>query len=168
MLRPPDLLVLLGLLRPTLASGWSVRSLADELGLPQAAVQRSLARLGQTPVYDSARKRVNRSAAEELLVHAVPFVAPTRLGAPTRGVPTAWATAPLVQQVDAGDELPPVWPDPMGEIRGLAIAPLHEAAADAARSDHWMHEMLALVDAMRIGDARTRGLATELLRERIA
>jgi hypothetical protein len=31
-----------------------------------------------------------------------------------------------------------------------------------------MHEMLALVDAMRIGDARTRALATELLRTRIA
>jgi hypothetical protein len=31
-----------------------------------------------------------------------------------------------------------------------------------------MHEMLALVDAMRIGDARTRGLATDLLRERLA
>ena len=119
-------------------------------------------------MYDSARRRVNRSAAEELLIHAVPFVAPTRLGAPTRGVPTAWAAGPLAQQIDAGDELPPVWPDPVGEIRGLSVAPLHEAAADAARSDPWMHEMLALVDAMRIGDARTRGLATEFLRERIA
>jgi hypothetical protein len=119
-------------------------------------------------VYDSARRHVNRSAAEELLVHAVPFVAPIRLGAPTRGVPTAWAAAPLAAQIDAGDESPPVWPDPVGEIRGLSVAPLHEAARGAARSDPWMHEMLALVDAMRIGDARTRSLAIELLRERIA
>jgi hypothetical protein len=168
MLRPSDLLVLLGLLRPELAPGWSVRSLATDLRLPQAAVQRSLARLGETPVYDPARKRVNRSAAEELFVHAVPFVAPGRMGAPTRGTPTAWAAAPLAAHIDAGDELPPVWPDPTGETRGLEVVPLHERVNDVVRSDPWMHEMLALVDAMRIGDARTRALATELLRTRIA
>jgi hypothetical protein len=168
VLRPVDVLVLLGLLRPALAPGWSVRSLASELGLPQAAVQRSLARLGETPVYDRGRRRVNRSAAEELLVHSLALVAPAALGALTRGIPTAWAAAPLSQQIDAGDELPPVWPDPAGDVRGLAVAPLHGAAGDVARVDPWMHEMLALVDAMRIGDARTRGLATELLRARLA
>ena len=168
MLRPSDLLVLLGLLRPELAPGWSVRSLATDLRLPQAAVQRSLARLGETPVYDPARKRVNRSAAEELFVHAVPFVAPGRLGAPTRGTPTAWAAAPLAAHIDAGDELPPVWPDPTGETRGLEVVPLHERVNDVVRSDPWMYEMLALVDAMRIGDARTRALATEMIRTRIA
>src|SRR5262249_48286872 len=109
VLRPADLVVLLGLLRPALAPDWSVRSLASELELPQAAVQRSLARLGETPVYDAKRRRVNRTAADELLTRAVPYIAPSKLGAPTRGVPTAWAALPLSEHI-SGSELPPVWP----------------------------------------------------------
>jgi hypothetical protein len=56
----------------------------------------------------------------------------------------------------------------MGETRGVAVAPLHARAADAARSDPWVYEMLSLVDAMRVGDARIRGVATDLLRKRLA
>jgi hypothetical protein len=167
VLRASDLLVLLGLLRPSLAPTWSVRSLAAELGLPQAAIQRSLERLGETPVYDARRKRVNRTAAEELLAHAIPYIAPTRLGAPTRGLPTAWAAPPLSDHI-RGNELPPVWPDPHGMTRGLAVEPLHDAALHAAREDPWLYEMLSLVDGIRIGDARVRGVADELLKERLA
>jgi hypothetical protein len=36
-----------------------------------------------------------------------------------------------------------------------------------ARADPQMYELLALVDALRLGDTRTRGLAVELLRARI-
>ena len=32
----------------------------------------------------------------------------------------------------------------------------------------WLYEMLALVDGVRIGDARVRGVAAELLRARLA
>lgn len=153
-MRPADLLILLGLLRPDLPEDLSVRSLAGELHLPQAAVQRSLGRLGETPAYDPSRKRVSRAAAEELFLHAVPFVAPARLGVPTRGLPTAWAAAPLSEQLSESSELPPVWPDARGEVRGLAVAPLHDAVPELARNDPWMYEVLALVDGLRIGDAR--------------
>ena len=167
MLHPVDLFVLLGLLRPALASDWSVRSLAAELELPQAAIQRSLARLGETPVYDRRRRRVNRTAAEELLTRAVPYIAPGKLGALTRGVPTAWAAPPLTEQI-ASNELPPVWPDPRGRTRGLEVAPLHDAALAVARSDPWLYEMLSLVDGVRIGDARVRGVAADLLQARLS
>jgi hypothetical protein len=162
-----DLVVLVGLLRPGLARDWSVRSLAAELELPSAAVQRSLARLGETPVYNQRLRRVNRTAAEELLTRAVPYIAPGRLGAPTRGMPTAWAAPPLDQRI-GGDELPPVWPDPRGTTRGLAVEPLHEAALRAAGADPWLYEMLALIDGVRLGDARVRGEAAHLLQARLA
>jgi len=82
-------------------------------------------------------------------------------------VPTAWAAAPLAEQLSDDGELPPVWPDARGELRGLAVIPLHGAAVELTRTDPWMYEMLALVDGLRIGDARVRGLATELLRRRL-
>ncbi|HEV3070539.1 MAG TPA: hypothetical protein VGY76_03825 [Solirubrobacteraceae bacterium] len=74
---------------------------------------------------------------------------------------------PLSERLVAVDELPPVWPDPLGEERGLEVRPLYPAVVSLARSDPEMYELLALVDALRVGDARTRGFAGDLLRERI-
>jgi hypothetical protein len=167
-MRPGDLLPLLGLVRHASDPSWTVRSLADELRLPPAAIQRSLARLDETPAYDAARRRVSRSATEELLHHALPFVAPGRIGGPTRGFPTAWAAPALSGRFGPIDELPPVWPASTGEVRGLAVEPLHPAAVDLARSDPWMYEMLALLDGVRLGDARVRGVARKILHERLA
>lgn len=161
-----DLILLLGLIRHD--SEWSVRSLAKSLHLPQAAVQRSLARLDETPAYDASRRRVSWSATEELFQHAVPFIAPARLGGPTRGVPTAWAASPLSDQLSAMEELPPVWPAADGEVRGLSVEPLHAAVVRLAMADPWMYEMLALVDGVRLGDARVRGLSQDLLADRLA
>jgi hypothetical protein len=163
-----DLLSLLALLRRGRDASWTVRSLANELSLPPAAVQRSLARLGETPVYDPARRRIDRSAALELLEHALPFLAPARLGGPTRGIRTAWAAPVLSGRFASTDEQPPVWPAAVGDARGLAVEPLHAAALELARSDPWMYDMLALIDGIRLGDARVRGVARELLHERLA
>jgi hypothetical protein len=60
-----------------------------------------------------------------------------------------------------------VWPSSDGDVRGLAVPPLHSAAIALAVSDPWMYEMLALVDGIRVGDARVRAVASELLRERL-
>jgi hypothetical protein len=166
--RSRDVLPLLGVLRHGSDRTWTVRSLARELHLSPTAVQRSLARLGETPAYDAKRRRVNWSATMDLFGHALPFVAPAWLGEQTRGVPTAWAVPPLSDAIGAGGDLPPVWPSSDGKVRGLAVEPLDAAAISLAESDPWMYEMLALVDAVRVGDARVRGVATELLRDRLA
>jgi hypothetical protein len=162
-----DILSLLGLLRHRSKTSWTVRSLAQELGVPHASLQRSLVRLGETPAYDATRGRVNSSATMDLFEHALPFVAPATLGASTRGVPTAWAVPPLSNAIGAVGDLPPVWPSSTGEVRGRAVQPLHPAAISLAASDPWMYEMLALVDGVRIGDARVQGVARQLLRERL-
>jgi hypothetical protein len=86
----------------------------------------------------------------------------------TRGVPTAWATEPLIGRLASPPgELPPVWPDARGTARGLALLPIHDTAPAAARLNPVMAERLALVDALRLGDARVRGLAAELLTQRL-
>jgi hypothetical protein len=165
MLRPPDIVVLLALLGQS-DEKWSIRSLAERLRMPLAAVQRSLARLGETPVFDAASRRVSVGASEELIAHALPFIAPASLGAPTRGLPTAWGAAPLVDELAAGDEAP-VWPDRRGKARGPALAPLHACVLELAREDREMYETLALLDAVRVGRARERRLALGHLRDRL-
>jgi hypothetical protein len=161
-----DIVVLLELLRRP-AGGWTVRSLAMDLRLPSASVQRSLERLGATPAYDAGRRRVSMWGCTELFEHALRFIAPVVRGGETRGLATSWAAPPLSQHLAAVDELPLVWPDPLGEQRGLEIQPLHPAVVSLARADPEMYELLALIDGLRVGDTRTRKLAAELLRERI-
>lgn len=166
MLKPVDILVLLGLLRHP-AGDWTVRSLGEQLFLPPASVQRALERLGATPKFDARQRRVSLVACSELLEHALRFVAPTAIGSETRGMLTAWAAPPLSDRLAATDVLPPVWPDPSGEQRGLEVEPLHPAVVLLARADKEMYESLTLIDAIRVGDTRSRSMATELLRERI-
>jgi hypothetical protein len=134
--------------------------------MPLAAVQRSLARLSETPAFDRVTRRASISASDELIAHALPFVAPASLGAPTRGISTAWGAAPLVGEVAGGDDAP-VWPDRHGDARGPALVPLHASVPELAREDREMYEALALVDALRVGRARERQLALRHLRDRL-
>ena len=106
-------------------------------------------------------------ACDELFNHALRYLAPAKAGGETRGLGTSWAALPLSEHLALADEPPPVWPDPHGELRGLEVMPLHPAVVPLARTDPQMYELLALVDALRLGDTRTRGLAMELLRARI-
>jgi hypothetical protein len=163
VLKGVDILVVLGLLRQPNAN-WTVRSLAAQLHLPPATVQRSLARLAATPIFGN--RRLSITACEELLTHAVRYVAPGSLGGETRGVPTAWGAPPLAGLL-ARVGSTPVWPDPHGDVRGVELQPLHPAALMLARSDLEMHELLVLVDGLRVGDARVRELAAKYLHARI-
>ena len=117
---------------------------------------------------DALSRRVNVAQGEEFLVHGVKYVFPAVLGGETRGIPTAWAAPPLAEQLAPSNDLPPVWPDPRGDIRGIALEPLHDSAPEIARRDPALAERLALIDAIRLGDPRIRGLATKLLHERLA
>jgi hypothetical protein len=56
-----------------------------------------------------------------------------------------------------------VWSHPEGEVWGEGLEPLYPSIIEAARRDPKLHEYLALVDALRIGRARERKLAIELL-----
>lgn len=134
----------------------------------RAGVHRSLQRLSAASLYDLQRRRANISQAEEFLVHAVKYLFPPELNGETSGVPTAWAAPPLAGELAPQNDLPPVWPYPHGRQRGIAVAPLHPALPGLAQRDPDLAERLALVDAIRIGDARIRNLAAELLGQRLA
>jgi len=147
---------------------WTVRSLEAELGMSRAGVHRSLQRLSASGLYDLRRRRANISQTEEFLVHAVKYLFPPELGGETRGVPTAWAASPLAAELAPQSDLPPVWPDPRGRQRGIALAPLHPAVPALVQRDPELGERLALIDAIRMGDARVRNLATKLLSQHLA
>jgi hypothetical protein len=165
MLKGEDIVVLLKLTADSPSS--TVRSLEAEIGIPRSVIQRSLVRLEQARLLEEGRRRVNKGRTEELLVHGLKYVFPPVRGGETRGVPTAWAAPPLQEKLAESGELPPVWPDPQGEVRGIALEPLHASVPEISRRDRALTELLALIDGVRLGDARVRGVAEELLRERL-
>jgi hypothetical protein len=166
-LQPVDVLVAVKLAAHPEAQP-SVRQLGQELGLSKSAVAYSLRRLGELHlVVDiDGHRRINKIALSECLEHAVRWIAPARVGDYELGLPTAHASTVLAAKF-AGDEDPVVMPLAHGPVRGRAVTPLHPLAPAAAARDAKLHELLALVDAFRVGRARDRQVAAVELRARL-
>ncbi len=111
---------------------------------------------------------MNLSLAEEFLVHAVKFLFPPIIGGEGRGVATAWGAEPLRSELAPAEELPPVWPDPHGDARGIILEPLHAVAPALAASHPRLAANLGLLDAIRMGDARIRRVAVGLLTDHLS
>jgi hypothetical protein len=82
-------------------------------------------------------------------------------------MPTAWAAPVLSGKISASEQMPPVWPDPDGKVQGSAVQPLYSSVPHAARRDPALYDLLALVDALRIGRARERSLAEKEISRRL-
>ena len=173
MLKPADVVLLAKLLTDD-ESASSVE-LAAGLGWSQPQAHRALKRLqgsrlvaiveppaGQSP----GKRRVNRRGAYELMAFGVPYVFPAEPGRLVRGVPTA-VSAPVLARHFRVDPEPVVWPHPAGQVRGMAVEPLHPCAPMLAETDGPVYELLALVDAIRLGRARERNLARTELERRL-
>lgn len=149
---------------------WSYSGLAVSLGMSpsqlHSAVRRALAAQLAVKKGDMITPHIRN--LEEFIVHGLKYAFAPEIGRPSRGIPTAYAAPPLSGHFADSDELPPVWPDPEGEMRGVAFSPLYKLAPQAARSDTALYELLALADAIRGGRARERSLAIRELGNRLA
>lgn len=143
-----------------------IAQLGSDLGLSPSQVHASLKRLGRSRLLEVQTCRPLLRAVEEFLIHGVKYAFPAQRGEATRGMPTAHAAPPLEGQIIEGD-LPPVWPDAEGVVRGVTLEPLHKAAPKAARKDPALYELLALIDALRDGRVRERQLAEKELSARL-
>lgn len=164
MLHPIDLLVALKLV-VWKNRIWTYEILGYEIGVSPSSVYRSCERATQAGLIVAGRNP-KKTALLEFVLYGVRYVYYVKPGEPTRGMPTAHAAPPLAQHITPSNDVP-VWPDPEGNTRGYAVTPLHEAAPKAAKRDPSLYELLALVDALRIGRARERKLAGDELTQRL-
>ena len=168
ILKPQDLLVALKLVAMK-GQSWSYAWLAVQLDMSpsqlHSAVKRALEAQLLVEIDDAIVP--NTRNLMEFLEHGVRYVFLLKRGELTRGMPTAWAAEPLVSQIVAPDEPPPVWPTADGTVRGMAFSPLYPQAPGAAAKDPGFYELLALVDAIRGGRARERSMAIKELRIRL-
>ena len=171
VLKPQDVFIVLKLV----ALGrqpWTYIQLASELFMSaseiNAGVKRAIrARLAGAAPGGKGNPLPNLIALNEFLVHGVKYAFPPDRGSLTLGVPTAHAAAPLAGQIEPYEELPPVWPTPEGTVKGYAYSPLYTSVPKAALADPKLHELLALVDAIRDERSRVANLAIKELQARL-
>ncbi len=169
MLKPQDILVILKLIAVG-SKPWAYNKLAVELGMSpsevHAAIKRALA--AGLAIQNKDKIIPNIRNLEEFIIHGLKFVFVPVRGELLRGMVTSYAAAPLSNTIVADNEPPPVWPDPEGEIRGMAFSPLYKSAPEAARRDRALYELLVLVDGIRGGRAREREVAIKEFSKRMA
>jgi hypothetical protein len=111
------------------------------------------------------RKKVNKQSLMEFLQYGIKYVFPQQPGAIVRGVPTAHSAPPMDAIIQSEEKY--VWPSGKGSVRGQSIIPLYPSVVDAVKLDSLLHELLALIDALRVGRAREREIAIQELKKRI-
>ncbi len=164
-MRPHDIPVLLKI-TAVQEQNWRMIDLATSLNLSQSEISESLNRSATARLIDEAKRKVFRNSLVEFLVHGIKYVFPAQPKGILKGLPTAHSASPLASIIASQNE-GYVWPDVEGISSGQAIDPLYPVAVKAAKEDQRLYELLALVDAMRIGKAREQNLAANELQRRI-
>lgn len=159
-MRPQDIVILLKIV--ALGSNpWQLKDIAQSLFISPSEVSESLNRSVQAGLIDHLKKRVNRQAFYEFLVHGLPYVFPQEPGRISNGIPTAHGH-PAFRKSIVAQELY-VWPDLEGKERGAYIEPLYPKQAKAAMKDEQLYLLLAIVDMLRVGKLREKKLAMKEL-----
>lgn len=146
------------------APGAGTQSLEEPHGIYK--VTRKRVRRSSVPSEDASLPdnpvRVHAQALAEFTLHGAKYTFPGLRLPLAVGVPTSHS-APAFAGVFAPGSTDFVWPHPNGSVRGVGVDPLHPSVPFAAMQDEKLYELLALFDALRVGKARERNMATERL-----
>lgn len=167
-LKPQDILYLLKLVAIG-ENSQSFNKLSIDLGMSPSEVHAAAkrAQAARLAYREEDKVKPNITHLEEFLLHGIQYAFVPERGGLQRGMPTAYASAPMDAYFVQDNEPPPVWPDPEGEVRGLSFSPLYKSAPRAAKNDPKLYELLVLVDALRDGRVRERNIAEKELKKRL-
>jgi hypothetical protein len=149
----------------TMSEQYRVRTLAATTGISKSQIGPALKRCEAAGLARRDRvtgfPRVNARAVLEFLVHGLRYVYPARPGGLARGIATGLGAPVLEGELMTAGEFVPVWPDPLGRTKGLAVTPIYKTVPLAVRHDALLYSLLALTDALRLGAARERQIAQD-------
>lgn len=163
-MRPLDIVVLLKIAAKR-SQSWYMKDLAQELGISHSEISESLNRSVLAGLIANDKNMIIKGALLEFLQSGLRYVYPQKPGAIVRGLATAHSAPPLNKKIDSQEVY--VWPWAKGNDRGQSVVPLHPSVPEACQKDNLLYELLALVDALRMGKAREQKLAIAALKERI-
>lgn len=156
---------------PVHHDSYSVRALQASLGISKTEIASALKRcqqIGLLRVDPSTQlPRVNSKALLGFIEHGLRYVFPVKPAEIVRGIPTSFSAPVLQDKLMSGGDLIHVWPDAYGNRKGQSVTPLFKTVPGAVKKDPCLYEYLALIDAIRLGNAREARLANEILREKV-
>lgn len=162
-MKPQDIVVLLKILSKV-NSNWTQSELSYELKMSQSEISESLRRSKNSGLLDYTGRKVMKTSFLEFLIYGIKYVFPQRPGAIVRGIPTSHSAPPLNNEIESSEQY--VWPSAIGRSRGQSIIPLYQSVPEAVHQDLVLYELLALVDAIRVGRNREKELAIKILKTR--
>lgn len=159
--------ILVGLQLSIAPNRLTYAALGQQLGMSASETHASVRRLIGARLLESEKDTPLSEPWLKVLVHGVPYVFPAQMEGLTRGIPTAWASPRLKGMFVDQSVNPPVWPSFEGKVQGLAVKPLYPSVPRIVQDNRPLYDLLALVDALRIGRARERKYAEEELALRL-
>ncbi len=161
-LKPHDLVVALALaVKGDDPSMSTYSGIGQTLGLSSSTTHESVDRLQRAGLIRPGSRTPNVHELRNFLEHGVKAAFPPSIGRNARGVPTAYSGPPLSALLDSSTAM--VWPDPRGKASGVSLTPLYPKATDLPQKDPQIYDVLTLVDAIRVGQARDRNAALTAL-----
>ena len=157
MLKPQDVVVAvyLALLGD---EDWTYAGLAEGLRISSSEVHSAVKRALAAKLLWKEGRAVKKQNLREFLIHGLKYAFSAEEGGLARGIPTSYGAPALSSFFEMG-ELPPVWPDKNGTVRGVSVEPVHKSVPIVSRENPEFYRVFALVDALRIGRARESRLA---------
>jgi len=163
-MRPQDIAILLKIASKG-QEAWFMKDIAFELIISASEVSESIHRSVIAGLISSDKKTLRKLSLLEFLKSGFKYVFPQQPGSLVRGIATAHSALPLKKEIHSREKF--VWPFGEGKIRGQAIEPLHPKTPEACFKDKKYYELMTLTDALRIGKARERNIAFNMIQERI-
>ncbi|WP_299290527.1 hypothetical protein [uncultured Mucilaginibacter sp.] len=158
-MRPHDIVVLLKIL--VTSDDWLNKDLAKSLYISTSEISESLNRSKIAGLIDLTKRTVFKKNLLDFLSQGLSYVFPVQAGALVRGIPTAHS-APVFKDALIAEDVY-VWPYAAGTKKGQAVQPLYPNSVLAVQKDEKLYDVLALVDALRIGKVREREIAINKL-----
>ena len=164
-MRPQDVVILLKI-STYKSKDWQMQDIAESLMISASEVSESLNRSKQARLVSDNKRTIYVASFMEFLTFGLKYVFPVSPGSVIRGIPTAHSAPPLDKIIVASTDIY-VWSSSKGTIRGQAIEPLYKTVPHIVLADVELYELLALVDAIRVGRTREVKIAIDELEKRI-
>ncbi|MEM6685951.1 MAG: hypothetical protein AAF617_09235 [Bacteroidota bacterium] len=163
-MRPHDVAILLKIASKG-KENWYMKDLAQELSISSSEISESIHRSVIAGLISVDKKTINKLALLDFLRFGLRYVYPQRPRSLVRGIATSISASPLNNEIMSNEQF--VWAYAKGNVRGQAIEPLHPKTPEACLRDEKYYELMALIDAIRIGKVREQKIAFTMLKERI-
>lgn len=150
-------------------SKWTYQELAESLYLGEGQTHGAVKGAARCGFFDLRRKQILYANLMEFVEHGVKYAFPAQTTGDGVGLRTGPDAEPLRSHLAVKASLPYVWDAPdASDVAGIALPPLHRVVPKVALDDRHFHELLALLDVLRLRQsARHMNVAVRLLAERL-